>query len=294
VKGSVTAVNLRLCAAGTTVATGALVTRLKSAKLFLGFDWLQAVNPKIDWATLKIGTEDGTVPMQMRNVSKVPDYKARFPRVFSEVAFQDLPLRRKWDHQINLVPGHSPLRGQCYPLAAREREALESFVEINLKSGRIQGSDSPYASPFFFRPKLGSRELRGIQDYRCLNEITIKDRYPLPLIQDVLAKAQESKVFKKMDLRWGFNNIHIREGDEYKATFIIPKGLYQPNIMQFGLCNAPSTFQRMVDEVLAEEKNSGHIEVYIDDILVHTKDEDSNWYWTGRVLAKLEEYSLFC
>jgi hypothetical protein len=97
-----------------------------------------------------------------------------------------------------------------------------------------------------------------------------------------------------MDLRWGFNNIRIREGDEHKAAFIMPMGLFEPNVMQFGLCNAPSTFQRMVDEVLAQEKNSGHVEVYIDDILVHTEDLESNRYWTGRVLAKLEENRLFC
>jgi hypothetical protein len=98
----------------------------------------------------------------------------------------------------------------------------------------------------------------------------------------------------KMDLRWGFNNVRIREGDEHKAAFITPLGLYELNVMQFGLCNAPSTFQRMVDEVLAKEKNSGHVEVYIDDILVHMKDVEMNRYWTGRVLSKLEENRLFC
>jgi hypothetical protein len=74
----------------------------------------------------------------------------------------------------------------------------------------------------------------------------------------------------------------------------MPMGLFEPNVMQFGLCNAPSTFQRMVDEVLAAEKNSGHVEVYIDDILIHTEDLKSNQYWTGRVLTKLEENRLFC
>jgi hypothetical protein len=94
-------------------------------------------------------------------------------------------------------------------------------------------------------------------------------------------------------LRWKFNNIRIREGDKHKAVFVTPLGLFKPNVMQFGLCNAPSTFQRMVDEVLAPEKNSGHVEVYIDDILIHTEDLESNRYWTGRVLSKLEENWLF-
>jgi hypothetical protein len=75
-----------------------------------------------------------------------------------------------------------------------------------------------------------------------------------------------------MDLRWGFNNIQIREGNEPKAAFVMPMGLYEPMVMQFGLCNAPSTFQRMVDEVLAEEKARGHIIMYIDDILIHMND----------------------
>jgi hypothetical protein len=98
----------------------------------------------------------------------------------------------------------------------------------------------------------------------------------------------------KMDLRWGFNNIQIQEGDEHKATFITPLGLYEPNVMQFGLCNAPSMFQRMIDKVLAEEKNSRQIEVYVDDILIHTPDMPTNRYWTGRVLPKLAEHHLHC
>jgi hypothetical protein len=306
---------------GATVVTGALVTRLKSAKLFLGFDWLQSVNPKIDWRNFHVEAEEGTDSLKMwssetnlenqeancckeakegtespkkQSLDETPDYPVTFEKVFSEDGFNDLPPRRKWDHTINLVPGHSPVRGRCYPLAFREKEALKDFISTNKLSGKIRGSDSPFASPFFFRPKPGTGELRGIQDYRKLNEVTIKDRYPLPLIQDILRRAQGSKIFTKMDLRWGFNNIRIREGDEHKAAFVTLLGLFEPNVMQFGLCNAPSTFQRMVDEVLATERNLGHVKVYIDDILVHTEDLKTNRYWTGRVLTKLEENQLFC
>jgi hypothetical protein len=97
-----------------------------------------------------------------------------------------------------------------------------------------------------------------------------------------------------MDLQWGFNNIRIREGDEHKAAFITPLGLFEPNVMQFSLCNAPSTFQRMIDDVLTQEKSSGHVEVYIDDILVHTPNVTTNRYWTGKVLLKLSENHLHC
>jgi hypothetical protein len=97
-----------------------------------------------------------------------------------------------------------------------------------------------------------------------------------------------------MDLRWGFNNIRIREGDESKAAFITLMRLYEPLVMQFSLCNAPSTFQRMVDEVLVEEKAGGHVVIYINDILIHTEDREQNRYWTRKVLAELEANKLFC
>jgi hypothetical protein len=174
--------------------------------------------------------------------------------VFSEDEFRELPPRRKWDHPIDLVEGHRPPSGKCYPLTAKEKDALQKFIGDNLQDKRIRKSSSPYASPFFFRPKQGTTELRGIQDYRQLNEITIKDRYPLPLIRDIIDSIQGSCIYSKMDLRWGFNNIRIREGDEAKAAFTTPMGLYEPMVMQFGLCNAPLTFQRMVYEVLAKEK----------------------------------------
>jgi hypothetical protein len=125
----------------------------------------------------------------------------------------------------------------------KEKEAMKRFIDDNVQDKRIRKSSSPYASPFFFRPKPGTTELHSIQDYRRLNEITVKDRYPLPLIRDVIDSVQGSQVYSKMDLRWGFNNIWIRDGDEPKAAFVTPMGLFEPLVMQFGLCNAPSTFR---------------------------------------------------
>jgi hypothetical protein len=267
----------------------------QTIKVFLGFDWLKAVNPTINWRTGTITTDEDQIPLEMRSLKEdTPKYKEEFPTVFSEHEFRELPPRRKWDHAIELKENHQPPRGKCYPLAAREREALQKFSRENEQDQRIRKSSSPYASPFFFRPKQGSTELQGIQDYQRLNEITIKDRYPLPLIRDIIKSVQGSKVYSKMDLRWGFNNIHIREGDKSKAAFVTPLGLYEPLVIQFRLCNALLTFQQMVDEVLAEEKAARHVIVYIDDILVHTSDLEQNRYWTRRVLTKLKENRLFC
>jgi hypothetical protein len=161
-------------------------------------------------------------------------------------------------------------------LSKQEKQEKKKFVEENLESRCICPSQSPYTSPFFFRPKPGTSELIGIQDYRELNKIMVKDCYPLPLISTVLEKLGEAKWFSKMDLHWGFNNIHTKEGDEVKAAFITEMGLFEPTVMQFRLCNAPTTFQRMMDDVLAPEKKMGKVEVYVDDILIFMDAQEEN------------------
>jgi hypothetical protein len=257
-------VNLQIRGAGKMVLTRVLVTRLKSFKLFLGFDWLQVVNTEVDWRKQVLTTKEEEEVLPMRSTTNgCPDYKKMFPQVFLEEAFKELPTHRKWDHAIKLVEGASPHWGCCYPLSQKEDGALKEFIQKNEDTGKIQKSNSPFASPLFFRPKQGTDKLRRIQDYRGLNAVTVKDRYPLPLISQVIRQIKNSNVFSKIDLRWGFNNIQIQEGDENKAVFITPRGLFKPLVMQFRLCNTPSMFQRMVDEILKDEKEGGQVEVYI-------------------------------
>jgi hypothetical protein len=106
---------------------------------------------------------------------------------------------------------------------------------------------SPFGAPvFFIEKKDGS--LRLVQDYRKLNTVTVKNSYPLPLVSDILNRLHGAKYFMKLDLRWGFNNVHIKEGDEYKAAFRTNQGLYEPLI--FGLCNSPATFQTRINDIL--------------------------------------------
>ena len=104
------------------------------------------------------------------------------------------------------------------------------------------------ASPFFFVKKKDGK-LRPVQDYRKLNEMTIKNRYPLPLISELIDKLTHAKIFSKMDIRWGYNNIRIKEGDEWKAAFRTNQGLFEPLVMFFGLTNSPATFQTMMNDV---------------------------------------------
>ncbi|SJL14672.1 uncharacterized protein ARMOST_18137 [Armillaria ostoyae] len=146
------------------------------------------------------------------------DYRS-FHDLFSKENFDELPERKPWDHAIELVPNaKSTLDCKVYPLNRNEQEQLNKFLDENLESGRITESKSPFASPFFFvKKKDGS--LRPVQDYRKLNEMTIKNRYPLPLISELIDKLQGAKYFTKLDVRWGYNNVRIKEGDEHKAAF---------------------------------------------------------------------------
>ena len=128
------------------------------------------------------------------------------------------------------------------------------------------------ASPFFFVKKKDGK-LRPVQDYRKLNEMTIKNRYPLPLISELIDKLTHAKIFSKMDIRWGYNNIRIKEGDEWKAAFRTNRGLFEPLVMFFGLTNSPATFQTMMNDIFREEIAEGWVVIYMDDILVFSKNE---------------------
>ena len=112
--------------------------------------------------------------------------------------------------------------------------------------------------------------MRPVQDYRKLNDFTIKNRYPLPLIQELTDKLREARYFTKLDIRWGYNNVRIKEGDEWKAAFRTNRGLFEPTVMFFGLCNSPATFQRMMNDILRDLIDGGHVVVYLDDILLAT------------------------
>lgn len=205
----------------------------------------------------------------------VPEEYHSYKDVFEEKEFDKLPQRRPWDHTIELDKNFKPVRAKNYNLSSNEQEVLQEFLEENLRTGRIRPSKSPMAPPFFFiKKKEGA--LRPTQDYRKLNAETIKNRYPLPLISELIDRVQDAKVFSKMDIRWGYNNIRIKEGDEWKAAFTTNKGLFKPTVMFFGLTNSPATFQNFMDHIFADLIIQGVVTVYMDDILVHTRTQQEH------------------
>jgi len=185
-----------------------------------------------------------------------------------------------------------PRKGKVYPLSREEREEVREFIWEQLRKGYIQPSKSPQTAPVFFVGKK-DRKKQMVQDYRYLNKWTIKNNYPLPLISDVLENIGTKKVFTKIDLRWGYNNIRIKEGDEWKAAFMTPEGLFEPTVMFFGLTNSPATFQAMMNELLRDLINTWKVAAFIDDVIVGTETEEGYDELVVEVIRRLEVNDLY-
>ena len=177
-------------------------------------------------------------------------------------------------------------------MSREEREEVREFVKKQLQKGYIRPLKLPQTTPVFFVGKKDGKK-QMVQDYRYLNEWMIKNNYLLPLISDVLENIRTKKVFTKMDLRWGYNNVRIKEGDEWKAVFTTLEGLFEPTVMFFGLTNSPATFQAMMNELLRDLINTGKVAAFIDDVIVETETEEGHDELVAEVIRRLEENDLY-
>uniref|UniRef100_A0A0W0FUX0 Reverse transcriptase domain-containing protein n=1 Tax=Moniliophthora roreri TaxID=221103 RepID=A0A0W0FUX0_MONRR len=203
------------------------------------------------------------------------------------------PPSRPYDHAIDLKPDFKPRDCKIYSLSPKEWIEQDKFLDENLQKGYIQPSKSPMASPFFFVAKKEAGALRPCQDYRDLNNGTIKNRYPLPLVTDLVDKLKMAKVFTKLDLCNGYNNIQIKDGDQWKAAFKTPRGLFEPTVMFFGLTNSPAMFQAFMNDILKDFIDEGWCVVYIDDILIFSDEINIHRLRTRHVLERLRENDLY-
>ena len=241
----------------------------------------------------KLAAEANQAKAQRTFEEMVPKEYHRHAKVFSEEESHRLPKHQPWDHTIDLKPdAPETLRSKVYPLPLNEQGELDKFIEENKAKGYIVPSKSPMASPVFFIKKKDGK-LRLIQDYRKLNDITIKNRYPLPLASDIINKLKDAKIFTKFDVRWGYHNVRIKEGDEWKAAFVTNRGLFEPKVMFFGLTNSPATFQALMNTIFADLIAEGKVAVYLDDILIWSSDMDEHRKVVHEVLRRLEEHDLY-
>jgi len=205
--------------------------------------WIHKTN-----VATELAKEENNKKPEKTDEELVPEEYHEYLDIFSEEKAHRFPEARPWDHKIEMKEGFEPKSFKNYNLTQTEQLELDKFLKENLEKGYIRPSQSPMASPFFFVDKKDGK-LRPCQDYRYLNDWTIKNSYPLPLISEILDKLKGAKYFTKLDVRWGYNNIRIRKGDEWKAAFKTNKGLFEPTVMFFGMCNSPATFQSMMDNI---------------------------------------------
>ena len=185
-----------------------------------------------------------------------------------------------------------PKKGKIYSLSRVEREEVQEFVKDQLRKGYIRPLKSPQTSLVFFVLKKDGKK-RMVQNYRYLNSWTIKNNYPLPLISDLIDSIGKKMVFTKMDLRWGYNNVRIKEENEWKAAFLMPEGSFEPTVMFFGLTNSLATFQAIINDLLRDLVVKEKVAVFIDDIMVATETEEGHDEIVEEVLRRLEENDLF-
>ncbi|KAI2644730.1 Transposon Tf2-6 polyprotein [Labeo rohita] len=210
---------------------------------------------------------------------------------FSTAKATELPPHRPGDCAIELVAGAVPPRGRIFPLSQPETEAMEHYIKEELAKGFIRPSTSPASAGFFFVKKKDGG-LRPCIDYRALNEVTVKYRYPLPLVPPALEQLRSACFYTKLDLRSAYNLIRIRKGDEWKTAFSTTSGHYEYRVMPFGLANSPSYFQAFVNDVFRDMLNRWVI-VYIDDILIYSNTFADHVQHVRTVLQRLIQHKLY-
>jgi hypothetical protein len=193
-------------------------------------------------------------------------------------------------HKIITSPNEIPIAQKKYRETKDKTEFISQEVDKLLKMNKIRESYSPWASPVTLAGKK-SGKYRFCIDYRRLNAVTKPDAYPLPRIDELLEKYETSKWFTSLDLAAGYHQIEMEELDKEKTAFICSKGLYEYNVMPFGLRNAPGTFQRVMDKILKEYIDK-FVVVYIDDILIYSNSFEDHLTHLTRVLKKLKDNNL--
>jgi hypothetical protein len=280
---------------------------LESVDIILGTDWLSRHHAIIDVATRAIEIHS---PICGEITLYVPDqgctHSCAFTKVKSPVeripvvceypdVFPDeclgMPPDRDIEFAIELQPGTAPISKRPYRMPLAELAKLKKQLQELLDKGFILPSTSLWGCPALFVNKK-DESLRLCVDYLPLNAVTIKNKYPLPHIDVLFDQLVGAKVFSKIDLRSGYHQIKIRASDILKTAFSTRYGLYEYLVMSFGLTNAPAYFMYLMNSVFMPELDK-FIVVFIDDILVYSKNEDEHTEHLHIVLQRLRDHHLY-
>jgi len=219
----------------------------------------------------------------------LPQYRD-YADIFSQEKINALPKHRKYDHRIDLIPEGQLPQGPIYPLSKKELDALWDYIREMEDHGKIRRSSSTIGAAILFVPKPDAT-LRLCVDYQGLNKITIKNKYPLPLMSELRSRLGKAIIFTKLDLKNSYCLIGMAEGEERKTAFKSRYGLYEYTVMPFGLCNAPSTFQSMINDVCRDMLDIGVI-AYMDNILIYMETVEEHVALVRWVMERLPKAPL--
>lgn len=246
------------------------------------------------WVTAKDPMEGRTVDNTDRNNQERMELFAlleEYKDVFPDELPAALPPRRSIDHRIEILPGSRPPARPPFRLSKPLLDELQTQLGSLLEKGLIEPSRSPFGAPVFF-VKKSDGSLRLVCDWRELNKITVKNEACLPNIDDIFDTVQGSKFFTKLDLRSGYNQVRIDEEDVPKTAINTPLGHFQFKVMGFGLCNAPATFQSLMNDVLRPYLRK-FVVVFLDDILIFSRSWKEHLEHVHLVLEALRKHQLF-
>ena len=221
----------------------------------------------------------------------MPEHYHDRVETFNPKAANELPPHREVDHSIDLQPGAIPPAKKAYELSREQALIIKTYIDDMRQKGFIRHSSSPYAAPVLIVKKPNGG-LRVCVDYRALNNVTIKNRNAPPLLRDTLARLCQAKIYSKFDIIAAFNEVRMKLDHEEKTAFITRYGLFEYVVMPFGLCNAPGTFQTLINKTLQEYLDD-FCTTYLNDILVYSNSEAEHIEHVNKVLLKLKKAGLY-
>ena len=253
---------------------------MASHLMMFGMPWLQDHNPYVDWRKRTI-TFDVQPPGYTRTIMQVKQDEA-IPRQYRDLAeaFKELegkaalPEHQEWDHRIPLLPDTKPRMEKIRPLHEGQLKTLREYIKDKIDKGWIRESTSSAGYPILFVPKKEGED-RMCVDYRRLNDITMKDSHPLPLISEIQDRLAYAKIFTKLDIKDAYHQVRIAKGEEWKTAFRTRYGTYEYTVMPFGLTNAPASFQRLINAALGPCLDD-FCTAYLDDIIIFSRDESEH------------------
>ncbi|WAQ88258.1 hypothetical protein PtA15_9A385 [Puccinia triticina] len=265
---------------------------------FLGFSQTNSGAAPDVWAAKALWSTSARLAAEAKSSTPaltaeelVPKCYHSYLHMFCKSNALRLPPRRKYDFRVELLPGTLPQTSRIIPLSPAENEALDTLIKEGLESGTIRRTTSPWAAPVLFTGKKDGN-LRPCFDYRKLNAVTVKNKYPLPLTMDLVDSLLDADKFTKLDLRNAYGNLRVAEGNKEKLAFVCRAGQFAPLTMPFGPTGAPGFFQFFMQDILLGRIGKD-VAAYLDEIMIYTQKGVEHEAAVSSVLDTLSKHQLW-